>query len=223
MTEYDLSTATAHHAWDKRWAKPENEPGWSAADPGVVAVAEGLLKERGGRRVLDLGCGIGRHALMFAGAGYDVTAIDGSPAGLAALNDSAKASGLSIRIDEGLMTDLPYADGSFDYVLAFNVIYHGEPGIVRRSIEEIRRVLVPDGLFQGTMLSKRNAKFGVGTKVAPDTYLKGDGDETEHPHFYCAAGELCALFEGFEPLSLLDRLHEKPGSWHWHLLAERRA
>lgn len=121
------------------------------------------------------------------------------------------------------MTELPYADGSFDYVLAFNVIYHGEPGVVRRSIDEIRRVLVPGGLYQGTMLSKRNAKFGVGEEVAPDTFLKGDTNETAHPHFYCSAGELCALFDGFELLRLEDRLHNKPGSWHWHMLAERTA
>lgn len=223
MTDYDLSTAVAHHAWDKRWAKPENEPRWSTADPGVVEVAEGLLKERGGRRVLDLGCGIGRHALMFARAGYDVTALDGAPAGLAALQSAAEGEGLSIRIDEGMMTDLPYEDGSFDYVLAFNVIYHGEPGVVRQSIAEIHRVLAPGGLHQGTMLSKRNAKFGVGEEVAPDTFMKGDTDETAHPHYYCSAGELCALFTGFEPLHLVDQLHSKPGSWHWHILLERSA
>ncbi|MEO1155184.1 MAG: class I SAM-dependent methyltransferase, partial [Pseudomonadota bacterium] len=92
--------------------------------------------------------------------------------------------------------------------------------VVRRAIAEIRRVLRPGGLYQGTMLSKRNAKFGVGQEVAPDTFLKGDANEEPHPHFYCNASELCVLYEGFELLRLEDRLHTKPGSWHWHLLAE---
>lgn len=220
MTDYDLSTAVAHHAWNKRWVKPEDEPRWVVADPGVVDVAEGLLRERGARQVLDLGCGIGRHALMFARAGFEVTAFDGAPAGIRAVQAAAEAESLSLSTDEGLMTDLPYATGSFDYVLAFNVVYHGEPGVVRRAIAEIRRVLRPGGLYQGTMLSKRNAKFGVGQEVAPDTFLKGDANEEPHPHFYCNASELCALYEGFELLRLEDRLHTKPGSWHWQLLAE---
>lgn len=218
---YDLSTAVAHHAWDQRWAKPEDEPRWAVADAGVAEVADGLLKDGGARRVLDLGCGIGRHALMFARAGYEVTALDGAPAGLAAVRAAAAEEGLAVKVDEGLMTDLPYEDGSFDYVLAFNVIYHGEPGVVRRSIAEIHRVLAPRGLYQGTMLSKRNEKYGVGEQVAPDTFMKGDTGETAHPHYYCSAGELCALFEGFELLRLEDQLHRKPGSWHWHMLAER--
>jgi hypothetical protein len=30
-----------------------------------------------------------------------------------------------------------------------------------------------------------------------------------------------ALFSGFELLSLLDKEHKRPGSWHWHLCAQR--
>ena len=47
----------------------------------------------------------------------------------------------------GQMTRLPYAAAQFDYVLAFNVIYHGDAAIVRRVLDEIRRVLKPGGLF----------------------------------------------------------------------------
>jgi len=43
-----------------------------------------------------------------------------------------------------------------------------------------------------------------------------------HPHFYCDAATLVALFAGFELLSLKQQLQRKPGSWHWHIIAERR-
>ena len=85
-------------------------------------------------------------------------------------------------------------------MLSFNVLYHGDPGIVRTAIGEIRRVLKPGGIFQGTMLSKRNAGFGVGTEVAPDTFIRDAGDDMDdsdkvHPHFYCDAAGLVALYD----------------------------
>jgi hypothetical protein len=49
-----------------------------------------------------------------------------------------------------------------------------------------------------------------------------EGDKS-HPHFFCNARELVTLFEGFELLSARDQKHDKPGSWHWHVLAEKTA
>jgi tellurite methyltransferase len=45
---------------------------------------------RGARRVLDLGCGVGRHALLLAEHGLEVEALDGSPAGLAVLRGTGQ-------------------------------------------------------------------------------------------------------------------------------------
>ena len=215
-------TATAHRAWEGRWQTPEGRADWLDAEPDVVATAEALV-QRGGGRTLDLGCGIGRHALIFAALGLETCALDGSPAGLAHLEDCARAGGLKIRTSLGEMTELPFPEAHFDYLLAFNVIYHGNPEVVRKAIAEIHRVLKPGGLYQGTMLSKRNANFGRGREIAPDTYVIAEDEEKSHAHFYCDARALLDLFAGFELLSLEDREHAKPGSWHWHLRAERRS
>ena len=43
------------------------------------------------------------------------------------------------------MSDLPFAPGAFDYVLAWNVIYHGDGTSVVRALSEIARVLRPGG------------------------------------------------------------------------------
>ena len=93
------------------------------------------------------------------------------------------------------MTDLLFSKDSFDYLLSLNVIYHGDADVVRQTLSEIRRVLKPDGLYQGTMLSKRNKQYGIGSEIAPDTFVcNGCEDEKEHPHFYCNAAELLDLF-----------------------------
>ena len=176
------------------------------------------------RRALDLGCGVGRHALALADAGFEVDAFDGSETGLAVLSDTAASRGLRLSTKHGNADVLPYPDGAFDFVLSWNVIYHGTMGDTGARIAEIWRVLKPGGLYQGTMLPTRNSNYGIGRLVAPGTYVN-DGPDTEraHPHFYCDAATLVMLFSGFELLSLSQELQKKPGSWHWNIVAERLA
>ena len=102
------------------------------------------------------------------------------------------------------------------------MIYHGNAGDVGRRLAEIWRVLRPGGLYQGTMLPTRNSNYGIGRMVAPDTFVDDANDHRAHEHYYCDAAALVALFAGFELLALTQRQQRKPGSWHWHLIAERR-
>jgi 2-polyprenyl-3-methyl-5-hydroxy-6-metoxy-1,4-benzoquinol methylase len=216
-----LATATAHVEWDRRWADGEHRALWSQPQSEVTDLIPNL-KTCGARHALDMGCGIGRHALALAAAGFRVTAMDASETGIASVRDSARESGLAISVEHGLMTDLPFPGASFDYLLAWNVIYHGDGSVVTRTLKEISRVLRVGGLFQGTLLSKRNANFGVGTQVAPDTFVIDDVSDKAHPHFYCNADEVVQLLRGFELVSLEDYEHRNPGSFHWHFVAERR-
>jgi SAM-dependent methyltransferase len=212
---------TAVEAWDKRWATAEGCADWLDPEPDVVALLP-ELEARSARRVLDLGCGVGRHALLFAAHGFAVEAIDGSAAGVATLRETARSRGLALGVRQAEIDPLPFADASFDFVLSWNVIYHGTLGDAGRRLAEIWRVLKPGGLYQGTMLPTRNINYGKGRTSAPGTFVVDGAEERGHPHFYCDAATLVALFAGFELVSLQQRQHRQPGSWHWHVLAERR-
>jgi tellurite methyltransferase len=212
--------ATAVEAWDKRWATPEGRADWLTPQAAVAAVIP-VLRARGVERVLDLGCGVGRHALLFAERGFVVEAIDGAEAGLDFVRREAAARGLRLSLRQANADALPFADASFDYVLSWNVIFHGTLGDVGRRLAEVWRVLKPGGVYQGTMLSKRDTQFGRGRPVAPDTFIRGS-DANAHPHYYCDLAGLAALFAGFELLSLTQEEQRRAGSWHWHILAERR-
>lgn len=124
------------------------------------------------------------------------------------------------------MDALPFKDHAFDHVLSWNVIYHGDEDILLRTIAEIRRVLKPGGSYMGTMLSKRRlpheqAKY-AGREISRNAWVfDAPGTDKMHPHYFCAAADLLALFSGFECLKLEDREHEKPGTFHWHLTMER--
>ena len=155
----------------------------------------------------------GRHALLFAEHGFAVEAIDGAAAGLDFARHEAAARGLRLSLRQADADALPFADQSFDYVLSWNVIFHGSLGDVGRRLAEIWRILKPGGLYQGTMLSKRDMQFGRGRPVAPDTFIRGS-DPKAHPHYYCDLAGLAVLFAGFELLSLNQEEQRRPGSWH---------
>jgi tellurite methyltransferase len=213
-------TGSAIDAWEKRWGTEAGRADWIDAHPAVVALLP-ELRSRGARRALDLGCGVGRHALLLADAGFEVEAFDGSETGLSVLRETAASRGLTLGLQHGNADALPYADGSFDFVLSWNVIYHGTLGDAGARIAEIWRVLKPGGLYQGTMLPTRNSNYGHGRRVAPDTFVVDGVEERGHPHFYCDAPVLVSLFSGFELLSLTQTQQKKPGSWHWNIIAER--
>src|SRR5271170_5418618 len=212
--------ATAVEAWDERWATPEGRADWLMPHPAVAALVP-MLKARGAQHVLDLGCGVGRHALLFAAHGFAVEAIDGAAAGLDFARREAAARGLRLSPRQADADALPFADDSYDYVLSWNVVFHGTLGDVGRRLAEIWRVLKPGGLYQGTMLSTRNANYGEGRAVAPDTFVIDEADEKSHAHYYCDAARLVALFAGFDLLSLNQDAQGKPGAWHWQIIAER--
>jgi len=98
-----------------------------------------------GKKVLDLGCGVGYGAQMLSKMGKEVVAVDVSSDAI----DYAKAKypGPSFVIASG--EKLPFSDKYFDSVIAYDVIEHVEDQDA--FLDEIRRVLKKEGtLFIST-------------------------------------------------------------------------
>lgn len=213
-----MKTDTADVHWNDEWANVQEGSKWLKPETDVIDWAKGFAP---GSKVLDLGAGVGRHALWLAGQGHKLTALDAASEGLAEIDKQGGVETVLARMDK-----LPFDDASFDHIVSWNVIYHGDEDILLRWMSEIRRVLKPGGTYLSTMLSKRRlpselAKY-PGREISRNAWtFDAPGADKIHPHYFCAASELLALFSGFEVLKLRDQEHEKPGSFHWHIVMER--
>ena len=102
-------------------------------------------------RVLDMGCGAGRHAFEMYRRGADVVAFDQDPDELSAVRDLFVAmeqagevpAGAEADVKEGDALSLPFANGEFDRVVAAEVLEHIPADI--QAIDELVRVLRPGG------------------------------------------------------------------------------
>jgi len=104
----------------------------------------GLMGDLRGKRILDLGCGLGEGAVYFALQGADVTACDLSAQMLELTRAVAALHGTEIEIHQSSAEDTGLPGGYFDIVYAGNLLHHVD---LSRTLDEIRRVLVPGGRF----------------------------------------------------------------------------
>ncbi len=101
-----------------------------------------LVGEVRGQRVLDIGCGTGRHALWLANEGADVTAVDFSQGMLDEASTKPGADKVSWHTHD-LHEPLPFEDHAFDKVVSGLVLEHIRD--LPLFFRQARRVLVPNG------------------------------------------------------------------------------
>jgi ubiquinone/menaquinone biosynthesis C-methylase UbiE len=95
------------------------------------------------RKVLDAGCGTGAMGLVLARLGYDVTGIDLSGEMIGQARKKAEQGGISIGLVSGDVERLPFADGSFDVIVARHLLW--TIPYPDKALREWFRVLVPGG------------------------------------------------------------------------------
>lgn len=107
-----------------------------------------------GRRVLEVGCGMGCMAMNWAQRGAKLTAVDLNPVAVAQSRRRFEVFALDGEIEEADGERLPLTDATFDYAYSWGVLHHSPAP--RQSIGEIYRVLKPGGRV-GVMLYNRGS------------------------------------------------------------------
>jgi hypothetical protein len=183
------------------------------AHPLAVALIE-RLRARPRARVLDFCAGSGRNAAALSGAGFDVSTV---------ADDDADRREALVKL------------GTFSAILSTHGLLHGTEDDIARRIAALAERLEVGGPLYATFGSVHDARFGLGRRVGPATFVPIDGDERGVAHTYFSR-------EGIERLLLrhyleIERLEESSvdgvaGSWahptrplsgavHWFAMARR--
>jgi len=151
-----------------------------------------------GRRVLEIGCGLGTAAVSFARAGADYTAVELSAESLRLARRRFEIYGLSGRFHLGnaeeLDSFLPVEP--YDLVYSFGVIHHSPHP--ERIVRQVQRYLAPAGEFRLMLYARNSWKQAL---------IEGGLEQPEAQsgcpiaHTYTAA-DVHALLRGYEIVEL---------------------
>ncbi len=112
-----------------------------------------------GKRVLEVGVGLGTDFVQFVRAGANATGIDLTEAAASLVRTRLELEGLDAEVRAADAESLPFPDDSFDLVYSWGVLHHTPD--TPKALAEIRRVLAPGGEAR-VMLYSRRSWFALG-------------------------------------------------------------
>lgn len=107
-----------------------------------------------GKKVLEIGCGLGNDAKSFCKAGADYTGIDLTDLAVDTVREYLFGHGQVLKMNA---EHLSFNDNTFDLVYSFGVIHHTmNPSKV---VKEMYRVLKPGGKFHVMLYNKLSFRY----------------------------------------------------------------
>ena len=112
-----------------------------------------------GRRVLEIGCGLGTDGAQFAKGGALYTGVDLTQAAVSLAAENFRLRGLSGRFLRINAEELPLASAAIDHVYSYGVIHHAVHP--ERIVDEMYRVLKPGGTFMVMLYNRTSINYYV--------------------------------------------------------------
>jgi ubiquinone/menaquinone biosynthesis C-methylase UbiE len=171
--------------WNRILLRPE----YALEEPDEILVkVVKFLKKRKVLKVLDLGCGAGRHVVYMTSQTFEAYGVDMSETGLKRTKERLKANSLDAFLVRCDMKFQPFINSCFDMVICLNTIYHQRLKEIQQTILRARgaarRILKNRGLFLVNFHSKRSYRFGKGVKVEESTFMDENGPEKGVLHHF---------------------------------------
>ncbi|MBU1854563.1 MAG: class I SAM-dependent methyltransferase, partial [Nanoarchaeota archaeon] len=144
-----------------------------------------IIKKTGVKKVLDLGCGSGRHVVLLSKKGFQTYGFDVSLQGLKITRQWLKELGLKAHLKlASCYEKFPYENDFFDAIISTHVIHHNYHDRVRFCISEIERVLKPGGIIFIMIAGRKKKSVSANSKIiGPRLYVPIEGREEGVIHY----------------------------------------
>jgi ubiquinone/menaquinone biosynthesis C-methylase UbiE len=183
----------------KDWNTLYKEKGIVQNEPSErVLGAIKFFNDNGSKKILDLGCGTGRHTTLLVKEGFEVYGCDNSEDALKIIKEILANN--EFRLCD--MTKLPYEDEYFDGIICYQVIQHGKIAEIKKSISEMYRVLKKGGYLFLVVISTKHPKFQTGEEIEPNTKINTDDIDGYMAHHFFSELEMKELFSKNEIIKL---------------------
>lgn len=189
------------------------------------------LKRAIGIKVLDLGCGVGLHAIELARSGYGVTGLDISSEAIKLAFKNVKKAGVTVDFTVGSMKRrLPFNSSSFDGVVCFRVLNHGTRNEISFVVSEIYRILKSGGyvVISVQKLFGQKTKIGVTSYnglpveiIAPYTYIPKGSKEKGITHYSFTKQSLKKTFKNFQIEQLQSMIGDRQWENYYYLVGRK--
>jgi SAM-dependent methyltransferase len=138
----------------------------------IRLIARGRISAtKPGQAALDFGVGDGRHVEYLMSLGYSVTGTDVAPSSLEVTRRLFKGNDKYRGILLENSPELPFGDGEFSLVLAWEVIHWlGSPELWLKGMRELMRVLAPGGAILMTMPTEKHYLKRHSLEIGKSTY-----------------------------------------------------
>lgn len=190
-----------------------------------------IFKKHNVKRVLDLGCGSGRHTVYLTRNGFKVYGIDIAEEGIKITKEWLKREKLQANLKvDSIYKKLPYKDNFFDAIISTNTIHHTKIEDIRKAIKEIERILRPKGLLFITVRKRKLKKLWPKSTIIEKygkqktrykvirhrTYTPIEGEEKGLVHYLFNKNLIRKEFKNFKIYNIWIDLKRK----HYCFLAE---
>ena len=139
-------------------------------------------------KVIELGCGAGNYLIYLSTKGFDPTGIDISETAIdIARKSAAKKDAKCNFISADVLGDMSEMHGKYDFAYDWHLLHHIFPEDREKYINNVYRLLKPDGQYLSVCFSEDSPEFGGKGKYRKtplDTVL-----------YFSSEDEIRALFE----------------------------
>lgn len=223
--------------WDKSYENRDNFVFYPAEE--VIRFVSKFIRKRVGLkefrdiapssaegRVLDLGCGIGRHVIYCHDMGLQAYGVDLSDTAVCVAREWGGGRGLpepERRIRQGDIRHLPWNDGFFRYAVSHGVLDSMPFEIARAGCVELARVMTVGGLFYCDLISgddSQHAREFSGEEVVATAHEQGT------IQLYFNLGKIQSMIDGvfeIDECNLIRRENVLRGGFvsRYHLVLRR--